>query len=92
MGSTFGRSDKNATNDVLNGQVVATGTPGAQTVKDPNQGLSDEQVRNKKLLSIGGGLMSNLSQDQSQQPGGQQIDFLKMNQPKKMPFYGDYRG
>lgn len=54
MGSTFGRTDGSATNDVLNGQTVATGTAGAQTVADPNKGLSGGQMRNRKLASIGG--------------------------------------
>lgn len=90
MGSTFGRPDKNATNDVLNGQTVATGTPGAKTVSDQNQGMTDEQVRNHKLLSIGGSLASNLGAQAD--PTMPQIDFTKLNQPKRMPFYGDYRG
>jgi len=54
MGATFGKSDSNATNDVLGGKVVATGTPGAHTVADPNRGLSDSQMRNRKLLGVGG--------------------------------------
>jgi hypothetical protein len=33
----FGKKDASATNDVLNGDVVATGTPGAKTVADPKR-------------------------------------------------------
>jgi len=67
MGSTFGKSDSSATNDMLGGKVVATGTPGAQTVADPNRGLNDSQMRNRKLLGVGGKAFGSMA-DPSQSP------------------------
>lgn len=95
MGQTFdnnpfGKRDKNATNDVnAQGDIVATGTPGAKTVADSSQGLSDDQIRNRKLLKIGGTLLSDVSDPNSQQ-GGQPTSINI--QRKKVPFYGDYLG
>lgn len=61
MGSGIGQTDKNATNDMLNGQVVATGTPGAQTVPDPNRGLNESQMRNRRFLGATGKAFSSLA-------------------------------
>lgn len=99
----FGKKDPNATNDMLNGQAVATGTRGAKTVADPNQGLSDDQLRNRKLLGIGAGALANGLQQASPQRGNpnamNQIQFA--NQPRYSPltnytagnpFFGSYGG
>jgi hypothetical protein len=84
MGTTFGKSDSSATNDMLGGKVVATGTPGASTVADPNRGLDESQRRNRKLLGIGGRALGGLS-DPSQSPAisgaGMPINFAN-NQPE----------
>lgn len=86
--SLFGKRDQNATNDVLNGQVVATGTPGAQTVTDPNQGLTDGQMRNRKLASgVGKTLGSAFNNTDSAPSGGSsptQINFAN-SQPAYQP-------
>lgn len=67
MGQTFGQLDPNATNDVMGGKTVATGTPGAQTMADPNKGLSGGQMFARKALSGG---LSGMSQGLTQ-PGMQ---------------------
>jgi len=59
MGQAMGTPDRNATNDVMGGKVVATGTPGAITMSDPNRGLDESQVRNRKLLGIGAKTLGN---------------------------------
>lgn len=95
--SLFGKKDPSATNSVLNGQVVATGTPGAQVVADPNQGLGSSQARNRGLGAAGGRLLGGLSQqDQQQQPSQQTpINFAPPQQnlsqyftPKRNAFFG----
>lgn len=94
MGGNFGKPDKYATNDVLNGQIVATGTPGAQTVADPNQGLTEKQKRNDQLLLQGGKMINSIAtakQEESQQGQPTQINFAD-NQPQvQLPFYGAMR-
>jgi hypothetical protein len=86
MGKTFGKSDGSATNDVLNGKVVATGTPGAKTMADPNRGLDDSQARNRKLLGVGGRALSGFSNpsDSPANGGGMPINFAD-NQPQVTP-------
>lgn len=96
--SLFGKKDKFATNDVLNGKVVATGTQGAQTVADPNSGFSDSQLRNRKLAKLGlGGASGMLGPGQPQSQAGPQapIQFAPPPQdlsgyfaPKRNPFFG----
>lgn len=84
--NTFGKNDPNATNDMLNGQVVATGTPGAQTVRDPNGGLTDAQMRNRRLLQGGKGFLSIMGQNQRDQSAGQPTNFsFANNQPQFTP-------
>lgn len=86
--NTFGKQDRSATNDVLNGQVVTTGTPGAQTMADPNGGLSGAQIRNRKLLQSGQGFLGIMGQNQQgqQQGASQQPDFtFANNQPTFTP-------
>ena len=52
MGALTGKMDPNATNDVdPSGSIVATGTPGAKTVADPNQGLSGGQMFVRKAMA-----------------------------------------
>jgi hypothetical protein len=69
MGKSFGSRDSSATNDMLNGQVVATGTPGSKTVSDPNQGLSDQQMRVRQLFAGGlGQFGKSVQQQYGQQP------------------------
>lgn len=68
MGQTMGTPDKNATNDVMGGRVVATGTPGAQTVRDPNRGLDDSQIRNRRLLGMGARTLGNTFNPNGTQP------------------------
>jgi hypothetical protein len=53
MGTTFGKGDSSATNDLdAGGNIVATGT-GVKTVADPNQGLTDDQMKNRKMATFG---------------------------------------
>lgn len=53
MGSTIGKPNSDATNDLdANGNIVATGT-GVKTVADPNRGLTDDQMKNTKFASSG---------------------------------------
>lgn len=70
MSRVFGSADSGATNDVLNGQVVPTGTPGASTVADPNQGFSGSQMLTRGLASGLGQGLKNQSQQQQQPRGG----------------------
>jgi hypothetical protein len=97
--SLFGKKDKYATNDVLNGKVVATGTQGAQTVADPNAGLNDSQMRNRKLAKLGlGGASGMLGPGQPQSQGAPQapIQFAPQQQDlsgyfaprQRNPFFG----
>lgn len=96
IGGTFGSKDKSATNDVLNGQVVATGTPGAQTVNDPNAGLTDDQLRHRQLLLSGIAKVSKSAQPQAQpQSTPAQINFAPpspqyqpMTKAVGNPFFG----
>jgi hypothetical protein len=88
MGTTIGKSDKNATNDVLNGDVVATGTPGAKTVADPNRGLDISQIRNRKLLSGGlstiGAVANPITSPMDNPGAGTNFTFAN-NQPQVTP-------
>ena len=68
--SIMGQRDPNATNDVLNGQTVATGTPGAQTQADPNQGLTGGQMFARQALSGGLGALGKGLQKNYQRRGG----------------------
>ena len=98
LSNTFGSKDPNATNDVLSGQVVATGTPGAVTIKDPNQGLTSSQVASRKGLSIGGKYAGSLMNQGSGSPQrGTPVQFtFASNQPSladytppvRSPFFG----
>jgi hypothetical protein len=95
IGNAFGKKDPFATNDMLNGQVVATGTQGAQTVRDPNQGLSDLQARNRKLTQVGltglGALASPQAPQAQQAPinfAPQQQDYSAYFQKQRNPFFG----
>jgi hypothetical protein len=97
MGKTFGSRDANATNDVMGGAVVSTGTPGAATVRDPNQGLTDEQLRNRKFLRMGGGLMNHGLNQQQPIQHSTPVQFTFANnqpdytpQPAQSPFFGRY--
>lgn len=86
MGSTFGRTDSNATNDVLNGDTVATGTPGAKTMRDPNGGLDDSQIRNRKLAAVGaktlGSIANPITSPMNNSGGGGGANFtFANNQP-----------
>jgi hypothetical protein len=81
--SLFGGSrDKDATNDMLDGKVVATGTPGATTVADPNQGLTAGQAQTRRVVSsLGKSLGSSLNRPQAT-PQGRPVQFtFADNQP-----------
>jgi len=100
MGQALGKLDPSATNDMLGGQAVATGTPGAKTVADPNQGLTQGQMFARKALSNS---LSGLGQGLQQQGNAQSQGFQPpINTPQapmvdpryfgvqgpKNPFYG----
>jgi hypothetical protein len=74
IGQTFGKVNPNATKDVLNGESVATGTEGAKTIADAQGGLSDGQLRNRKLLKMVGGGLSGIDQQQAPRGAGNQLD------------------
>ena len=102
IASAFGSKDANATNDVLNGKVVATGTPGATTVADPTQGMSAGQLRNRKLLAgslkmASAGLNSAQPQQQQAPPVNFNTQGVPQSQsvipaPLQFPFYGRMPG
>lgn len=72
MGQTFGKMDPNATNTVLNGQTVATGTPGGIVQADPAQGLNTWQLFARKAAAGGlKGLGQGLQQQNNYLYGGQ---------------------
>jgi hypothetical protein len=87
----FGKRDAGATNDVLNGQVVATGTPGAKTVDDPGDGLSNSQMRNRKIAGLVGGGMGRMPQAQPQRPGGG-AQIMMPQSPQLLPDQPSYLG
>jgi len=88
MGSVMGKMDPNATNDVdANGNIVATGTPGAKTVADPNQGLSGGQMFVRKALSNSLAGAGNAMQQQ----GGMRaapVNFAAFNRQPATPVQG----
>lgn len=103
MGQAFGKKDASATNDVLNGSTVPTGTPGAQTVADPSQGISSAQQRNSQLASLALGTLGSYASGQQQQgshiqPVQQQLQpqqqfdaggyLNKYIKPASNPFFG----
>lgn len=83
MGATLGKSDGNATNDLdAAGNIVGTGT-GVKTVADPNKGLTDDQMRNRKLASLGARTLGAVAAQPGDAGGGgatQQFTFAN-NQP-----------
>ena len=98
--NTFGKIDSNATNGVLNGGVVATGTAGAKTVADPLKGLTSAQARNRKLLSLGAGTVGD-AMNQQPQAQAPPVNFNTQGVPQsqnvipaplQFPFYGRMPG
>lgn len=99
MGKAFGKANPDATISILDGTKVASDTPGAVTVLDPNRGLTDSQLFNRKLVKVGGQFASSLNQPRTTQ-GGQPVQFtFAQNQPSfsdyappvmKSPFFGSY--
>jgi hypothetical protein len=101
MGKAFGKSNPDSTISVLNGSEVDSDTPGAVTIADPNRGLTQDQIRNRKLLRVGtqfGGSVLDPYQPQ-QQPRGAPVQFTFANNqpgmegyppPMKFPFFGRY--
>jgi hypothetical protein len=85
----FGKRDASATNDVSGGKVVATGTPGAKTVTDPNSGLSDAQMRNRKFAELGLSGLGSMGKSSTPQRGsGAQI--MMPQSPELLPEQQSY--
>jgi hypothetical protein len=102
MGSTFGKFDKNATHDVLDGEDVDAGTPGAQTLPDPNGGLDDSQIRNRRIARAGLNFIAGAAKQKQPQatPRGQSVAINFADQQPSFqppappnitpPFFGKY--
>jgi hypothetical protein len=81
----FGKPHADATNSMLDGKVVATGTPGATEVKDPNMGLSNLNRFSRSMMrGVGSGLQQ-WGQAQNgwrQGTGGAAPDMQQPQQPQ----------
>lgn len=78
--SVFGKADPSATNSMLDGKVVATGTPGATEVSDTHQGLSSGNDLARSLFQSGAKGLSQMSQPPQRSGGGPQITQIQQPQ------------
>ncbi len=71
MNKVFGKMDPDATNSMLDGKVVATGTPGATEVADPNKGLNFGNMMARGLVrGTGQGLQAQSGMQNNMRSGG----------------------